>query len=69
VTLAAEDAAKIVATAVSRRAPKDRPVFLREMAAHIAASLVTIEGSPQRGRGYLPAGRRRGGERIHTHLS
>ncbi|MFL5297684.1 MAG: hypothetical protein ACJ798_15000 [Phenylobacterium sp.] len=41
---AAEDAAATVAHALSRRAPKDRPRFLRELLAHTAAGLVVIEG-------------------------
>ena len=40
----AEDAAAIVARALSRRAPKARPRFLRELLAHTAAGLVVIEG-------------------------
>ena len=40
----AEDAAAMVARALSRRAPKDRPRFLRELLAHTAAGLVVIEG-------------------------
>ena len=40
----AEDAAAMVARALSRRAPKDRPGFLRELLAHTAAGLVVIEG-------------------------
>jgi hypothetical protein len=39
-----EDAAAMVARALSRRAPKDRPGFLRELLAHTAAGLVVIEG-------------------------
>jgi hypothetical protein len=34
----------MVARALSRRAPKDRPGFLRELLAHTAAGLVVIEG-------------------------
>ena len=41
---AAEDAAAIVARALSRRTPKARPRFLRELLAHTAAGLVVIEG-------------------------
>jgi hypothetical protein len=40
----AEDAAAIVARALSRRSPKARPRFLRELLAHTAAGLVVIEG-------------------------
>jgi len=40
----AEDAAAMVARALSRRAPKERPRFLRELLAHTAAGLVVIEG-------------------------
>jgi hypothetical protein len=40
----ADDAAAIVASALSRRAPKARPRFLRELLAHTAAGLVVIEG-------------------------
>ncbi len=40
----AEDAASMVAAALSRRAPKERPRFLRELLAHTAAGLVVIEG-------------------------
>jgi hypothetical protein len=41
---AAEDAAAMVARGLSRRAPQDRPRFLRELLAHTAAGLVVIEG-------------------------
>jgi len=41
---AAEDAAAMVARALSRRAPEDRPRFLRELLAHTAAGLLVIEG-------------------------
>jgi hypothetical protein len=34
----------MVARALSRRPPKDRPGFLRELLAHTAAGLVVIEG-------------------------
>jgi hypothetical protein len=44
VSRAGEDAAAMVASALSRRAPKERPVFLRELLAHTAAGLVVIEG-------------------------
>lgn len=40
----AEDAAAVVARALSRRAPADRAQFLRELLAHTAAGLVVIEG-------------------------
>ncbi|WP_309604331.1 hypothetical protein [Phenylobacterium sp.] len=40
----ANDAAAMVAGALSRRAPQDRPGFLRELLAHTAAGLVVIEG-------------------------
>jgi hypothetical protein len=40
----AEDAATVVAGALSRRRPKERPQFLRELLAHAAAGLVVIEG-------------------------
>jgi hypothetical protein len=40
----AEDAAAMVARALSRRAPQERPRFLRELLAHTAAGLVVIEG-------------------------
>ena len=39
-----DDAAGMVARALSRRPPKDRPAFLRELLAHTAAGLVVIEG-------------------------
>lgn len=41
---AAEDAAAVVARALSRRPPKARAKFLRELLAHTAAGLVVIEG-------------------------
>lgn len=41
---AADDAAAMVARALSRRTPKERPRFLRELLAHTAAGLVVIEG-------------------------
>ena len=34
----------MVARALSRRPPKDRAAFLRELLAHTAAGLVVIEG-------------------------
>jgi hypothetical protein len=43
-TSPAEDAAAMVARALSRRAPRDRPRVLRELLAHTAAGLVVIEG-------------------------
>jgi hypothetical protein len=43
-TAALEDAAQVVARALSRRRPADRPAFLRELLAHAAAGLVVIEG-------------------------
>ena len=43
-TRAAEDAAAVVAGALSRRRPRERPAFLRELLAHAAAGLVVIEG-------------------------
>jgi hypothetical protein len=39
-----EAAATLVAHALSRRRPKERPQFLRELMAHAAAGLVVIEG-------------------------
>ena len=41
---ASEDAAAMVARALARRRPTDRPKFLRELLAHTAAGLVVIEG-------------------------
>ena len=41
---AAEDAAAVVAGALSRRPAAERPRFLRELLAHAAAGLVVIEG-------------------------
>jgi hypothetical protein len=46
-TEAAEDAAAVVARALSRRRPAARPQFLRELLAHAAAGLVVIEGERQ----------------------
>ncbi len=46
---AAEDAAAMVARALSRREPKERPRFLRELLAHTAAGLVVIEGDQAAG--------------------
>ena len=45
----ADDAAAMVAGALSRRPPKDRPRFLRELLAHTAAGLVVIEGDQAAG--------------------
>jgi hypothetical protein len=39
-----EEAAAVVARALSRRAPAARARFLRELLAHTAAGLVVIEG-------------------------
>lgn len=39
-----EDAAAMVARALNRRPPTERPEFLRELLAHTAAGLVVIEG-------------------------
>jgi hypothetical protein len=44
VNRAIEDAAAVVAGALSRRRPKMRAQFLRELLAHAAAGLVVIEG-------------------------
>jgi hypothetical protein len=43
-TGAVDSAAAVVAGALSRRRPKERPQFLRELLAHAAAGLVVIEG-------------------------
>ena len=40
----AEDAAVLVSQALSRRPPRERAGFLRELLAHTAAGLVVIEG-------------------------
>jgi hypothetical protein len=40
----AENAAAVVARALSRLSPSERGQFLRELLAHTAASLVVIEG-------------------------
>lgn len=40
----ADDAADVVARALSKRMPADRTLFLRELLAHTAASLQVIEG-------------------------
>jgi hypothetical protein len=39
-----EEAASLVARALSRRAPDERARFLRELLAHTAAGLVIVEG-------------------------
>ena len=44
-----EDAAQLVARALSRRAPDERPEFLRRLLAHTAAGLVLIEGERKAG--------------------
>jgi len=44
-----EDAARLVAGALSRRAPKERAKFLKELLAHTAAGLVVIEGEREAG--------------------
>lgn len=46
---ALEDAAQVVARALSRRRPAERPGFLRELLAHTAAGLVVIEGEREAG--------------------
>jgi hypothetical protein len=46
---AIEDAAQVVAGALSRRKPAERPAFLRELLAHVAAGLVVIEGEREAG--------------------
>lgn len=43
------DAARVVAGALSRRAPAERAQFLRELLAHTAAGLVIIEGEREAG--------------------
>ena len=43
-----EDAAAVVAGALSRRKPGERGRFLRELLAHTAAGLVVIEGEAGR---------------------
>jgi hypothetical protein len=45
----AEDAAAVVARALSRRTPAERGRFLRELLAHTAAGLVVIEGDREAG--------------------
>jgi len=42
-----EDAAALVAGALSRRAAAERSRFLRELLAHTAAGLVVIDGEAQ----------------------
>lgn len=44
-----EDAAALVARALSRREPEARAPFLRELLAHAAAGLVVIEGDQSAG--------------------
>jgi hypothetical protein len=44
VTTGVDDAARLVARALSARAAEERPRFLRELLAHTAAGLVIIEG-------------------------
>jgi hypothetical protein len=39
-----DEAATVVAGALSRRGPAERGLFLRELLAHTAAGLVVIEG-------------------------
>jgi len=46
---APDDAAALVARALSRRPAKERPRFLRELLAHTAAGLVVIEGEQTAG--------------------
>lgn len=41
------DAASLVAAELSRRKPKERGRFLRELLAHTAAGLVVIEGEAE----------------------
>jgi hypothetical protein len=42
-----QDAAAVVAGELSRRKPKERGLFLRELLAHSAAGLVVIEGEAE----------------------
>lgn len=42
-----DDAASLVAGALSRRAPDQRAEFLRELLAHTAAGLVVVEGEAE----------------------
>jgi hypothetical protein len=44
-----EQAAALVARALSRRAPQERGRFLRELMAHAAAGLVIVEGEREAG--------------------
>lgn len=44
-----EDAATLVAGALSRTSAQERPAFLRELLAHTAAGLVVIEGGRSAG--------------------
>ncbi|RAK52575.1 hypothetical protein [Phenylobacterium deserti] len=44
-----EDAAKLVAGALSRRKPEERGEFLRQLLAHTAAGLVIIQGEREAG--------------------
>lgn len=44
-----QDAAAVVAQALSRREPGQRAQFLRELLAHTAAGLVVIEGDREAG--------------------
>lgn len=46
---ATPDAARVVAQALSQRAPDKRAQFLRELLAHTAAGLVIIEGEREAG--------------------
>ena len=46
---AGEEAASLVAGALSRRRPAERGRFLRELLAHTAAGLVVIEGEREAG--------------------
>lgn len=44
-----EEAASLVARALSRRGPGERGRFLRELLAHTAAGLVIVEGEREAG--------------------
>jgi hypothetical protein len=44
-----DEAARLVAGALSRRAPQERAEFLRELLAHTAAGLVVIAGEREAG--------------------
>ena len=46
-TARVEEAATLVARALSRRSPGERAGFLRELLAHTAAGLVVIEGEAE----------------------